>query len=46
VRAGVVYGTIVASFCIEEFSVARLRAISLADIQRWRREFLSTVSWC
>jgi len=46
VRAGVVYGTIVASFCIEEFSVARLRAISLDDIQRRRREFLSTVSWC
>ena len=46
VRAGIVCGTIVASFCIEEFSIERLRAIALNDIQRRRREFLGTVSWC
>lgn len=46
VRAGIVCGTIAASFCIEEFSVDRLRAITLNDIQQRRRQFLSTVSWC
>jgi sugar/nucleoside kinase (ribokinase family) len=46
VRAGVVCGTVVASFCIEAFSVDRLRAITPDDIERRRRQFLSTVSWC
>jgi len=45
VRAGMVYGTVLASFCIEEFSVDRLRTVTLDDIQQRRREFLSTVSW-
>ena len=46
IRAGVVLGTVIASFCIEAFSVKRLQSISLDDIHKRRREFLSAVSWC
>ena len=44
-KRGVVYGTVVASFCIEDFSLNRLRAISLDDVERRREEFRAMVSW-
>lgn len=44
-KRGVLYGTVLASFCIEGFSLDGLRAITLADIERRREEFLSMISW-
>ena len=44
-KAGVAYGTVIASFCIEDFSVDRLNSISLEDIERRRRDFSSMISW-
>ena len=44
-KRGVLYGTVIASFCIEDFSLDRLKAISLEDIERRREEFLSMISW-
>ncbi len=44
-RAGLLYGTVIASFCIEDFSLGRLRRVSMDDIEWRRREFLSMISW-
>ena len=44
-KTAVSYGTVVASFCIEDFSLNRLKSISLDDIERRRTEFASMVSW-
>ena len=45
IKRGVLYGTVIASFCIEEFSLDRLKTISMEDIERRREEFLSMISW-
>ncbi len=44
-RTGLLYGTVIASFCIEDFSLGRLRTLSMDDIEQRRREFLSMISW-
>ena len=44
-KRGVLYGTVIASFCIEDFSLNRLKAISLDDVERRREEFLAMISW-
>lgn len=43
-KRGVIYGTIIASFCIEDFSLNRLRALTLADIERRREAFVKSLS--
>ncbi|MBM4087777.1 MAG: sugar kinase [Planctomycetes bacterium] len=42
-RRAIAYGTVTASFTIEDFSLNRLRQIKLADIQRRFREFRAFV---
>jgi len=44
-KSAVSYGTVVASFCIEDFSVGRLQALTLEEIEQRRRDFASMVSW-
>jgi len=44
-KTAVSYGTVIASFCIEDFSLNRLRSVSLEDIERRRSEFADMVSW-
>ena len=39
------YGTVAASFCIEDFSVRRLRSVSMNDIERRRNELSEITSW-
>jgi len=45
IRAGMVYGTVVASFCIEGFSVVRLQEITRDDIEQRREKFLEMITW-
>jgi len=45
IKAGVVYGTVVASFCIEDFSIGGLRPLANGDIDRRREEFLDMIGW-
>lgn len=44
-KKGVLYGTIIASFCIEDFSINRLRNVTPDDIEQRRQEFLDMISW-
>jgi sugar/nucleoside kinase (ribokinase family) len=44
-KTAVSYGTVVASFCIEDFSVRRLRGLTMDAIEARRREFAEMVSW-
>jgi cytidine kinase len=39
------YGTVIASFCIEDFSVARLQTLTLEDIEVRRARFAEMISW-
>jgi len=45
IKRGVLYGTIIASFCIEDFSLNRLKTLTFAEIERRREEFLAMLSW-
>jgi sugar/nucleoside kinase (ribokinase family) len=45
VKTAVSYGTVVASFCIENFSVERLRSLSMEEIENRRCRFAEMVSW-
>ncbi len=42
-RQAIVYGTILASFNVEGFSIERLQQINLADVESRRRQFASMV---
>ncbi|MFQ5863452.1 MAG: PfkB family carbohydrate kinase [Candidatus Brocadiales bacterium] len=42
-RQAIVYGTILASFNVEGFSIQRLQQITLADVEARRRQFMSMV---
>ncbi|OHB91707.1 MAG: hypothetical protein A3E75_00850 [Planctomycetes bacterium RIFCSPHIGHO2_12_FULL_51_37] len=42
-RQAVVYGTILASFNVEGFSIERLQQINMADVEARRRQFASMV---
>jgi sugar/nucleoside kinase (ribokinase family) len=44
-KTAVSYGTVVASFCIEDFSVRRLQRLTMDAIEARRREFAEMVSW-
>jgi sugar/nucleoside kinase (ribokinase family) len=41
VRKGIVYGSVVASFVVEDFSLDRLRTLTRDDIERRYRQFVS-----
>lgn len=41
VRKGIVYGSVVASFVVEDFSLRRLRTLTRDDIERRYRQFVS-----
>jgi sugar/nucleoside kinase (ribokinase family) len=41
VRKGIVYGSVVASFVVEDFSLNRLRTLTRDDIERRYRQFVS-----
>ena len=45
IKRGVLYGTIIASFCIEDFSLSRLKTLTFAEIEQRREEFLAMMSW-
>lgn len=45
VKRAIVYGTIMASFCIESFGPRRLMEISREDIERRLREFIGMISF-
>jgi sugar/nucleoside kinase (ribokinase family) len=40
-RRAIVYGSVMASFCVEDFSLDRLRRLTEADIDRRYRQFVS-----
>lgn len=40
-RRAIVYGSVMASFCVEDFSLARLRTLTVDDIERRYRQFVS-----
>jgi sugar/nucleoside kinase (ribokinase family) len=40
-RRAIVYGSVMASFCVEDFSLARLRKLSNDDIEHRYRQFVS-----
>lgn len=44
-RRAIVYGTILASFNVEGFSIQRLQQITLADVEARRRQFASMTSF-
>ena len=39
------YGTVIASFCIEDFSVSRLQDLTMDDIEVRRGRFAEMISW-
>ena len=41
VRKAIVYGSVVASFVVEDFSLRRLRSLTRDDIERRYRQFVS-----
>jgi sugar/nucleoside kinase (ribokinase family) len=41
VRKSIVYGSVVASFVVEDFSLNRLRTLTRDDIERRYRQFVS-----
>ncbi|MFO7898030.1 MAG: PfkB family carbohydrate kinase [Planctomycetota bacterium] len=45
IRAGIVYGTVLASFCIEGFSLDGLRRVTMDDVERRREELLGMIRW-
>jgi len=45
IKRGVLYGTVIASFCVEDFSLRRLQEISLEDIEGRKRELLGMIAW-
>jgi hypothetical protein len=45
VRKAIVYGSVVASFTVEAFSLERLRTLTRDDIERRYREFVSLTSF-
>jgi len=45
IRKAIVYGSVVASFTVEAFSVERLRTLSRDDIERRYRQFVSLTSF-
>jgi sugar/nucleoside kinase (ribokinase family) len=40
-RRAIVYGSVMASFCVEDFSLARLRTLTADDIEHRYRQFVS-----
>jgi sugar/nucleoside kinase (ribokinase family) len=44
-KRGVLYGTILASFCIEDFSLRRLETLTRGEIEERREEFLAMIAW-
>lgn len=40
-RRAIVYGSVLASFCVEDFSLARLRTLTTDEIERRYRQFVS-----
>ena len=40
-RRAIVYGSVMASYCVEDFSLNRLRALTHDDIERRYRQFVS-----
>ena len=45
VRKAIVYGSVVASFTVEAFSLERLRTLTRDDIERRYRQFVSLTSF-
>ncbi len=45
IKTGLLYGTVMASFCIEEFSIDGLRRVTMDDIERRREELLGMIGW-
>jgi sugar/nucleoside kinase (ribokinase family) len=41
IRKAIVYGSVVASFVVEDFSLRRLRTLTRDDIERRYRQFVS-----
>ena len=39
-RTGIVYGSVLASFCVEKFSVERIAALTWEDIEERYRAFI------